>query len=203
MSPMSNPARTPDHPIDPLFLERWSPRAFTEQRLTEADLMPLFEAARWAASSFNAQPWRFIYALRGEAPWDTAVTWLLPMNAAWAKNSAALVFVLSETRARHPVSGEIVDSPTHSFDAGAACGYFSLQATRNGLSTHFMAGIDRTRIRAEAGVPADVHIECAAAVGRRGDAAGLPEPYRGREGPSGRKPVSAFVTALDKPNQPR
>src|SRR5258707_5045349 len=87
--------RTAAHPIDPLFLERWSPRAFTEDAISEPQLMTLFEAARWAPSSYNSQPWRFLYARRGTPSWDKFLGLLNEFNQSWAKNAAAIVIVVS------------------------------------------------------------------------------------------------------------
>jgi nitroreductase len=186
--------RTPDHPIDPLFLERWSPRAFDESEIPEADLLTLFEAARWAPSAFNSQPWRFLYARRGEADWERFLDLLVPFNRSWAHSASALAYILSDTLPMtDKATGEPATSHTHSYDAGAAWACFALQATRLGYQAHGMSGVDFERAREELGVPERYRIEAAAAVGRVGDPATLPEKLRAREFPSGRKPVAEFV----------
>ncbi|MEQ5842973.1 nitroreductase family protein [Paraburkholderia acidicola] len=189
-------ARNPDHPIDPLFIERWSPRAFAPHVLSTDDLMPLFEAARWAPSAFNSQPWRFHFALNGDPGWETALGWLAPFNAMWVKNASVLVFVVSDTTYQHPMTGEPGISRSHSFDTGAACANLALQAIRCGLHTHFMSGIEFERIHEALDLSPESHVEAAIAVGRRGDPATLPERLRASESPSGRKPATGFVARI-------
>ena len=179
-------ARTADHPIDPMFLDRWSPRAFKAEPIAEAELMTMLEAARWAPSSYNSQPWRFVYARRDTPHWDRFMGLLVPGNQAWAKDAAALVVLISNSLMRPPGSDKEVPSPTHSFDAGTASGYFALQARRMGWFTHGMVGFDRERAFAELDVPKGFKVEAVYAVGRIGDPATLPESLRAREHPNGR-----------------
>ena len=186
---MTDP-RIADHPIDPHMLERWSPRSFDDSTLSQADLDTLFEAARWAPSAFNHQPWRFAYALRGDAHWDEYVSALLPFNAGWASKASALVFVLSDTLILAPGKTEPQPATTASFDAGAAWALLALQATKLGLSTHAMAGFDHARAKEVTGAGERYKIEAAVAVGRRGDVAALPEALQAREAPSGRLTVA-------------
>ncbi|HEX8307516.1 MAG TPA: nitroreductase family protein [Allosphingosinicella sp.] len=185
--------RQPDHPIDPLFLDRWSPRAFDESDMPEEDLLTLFEAARWAPSAFNSQPWRFLYARRGDADWERFLDLLIPFNQSWAQGASALVYILSDTLPFTDKSGEPATSHTHSYDSGAAWACFALQATRMGYQAHGMSGVDFERAREALGVPERYRIEAAAAVGRMGDPAALPEKLRAREVPSGRKAVGEFA----------
>ena len=135
--------RTADYPIEPMFLERWSPRAFTGEAISETDLLTMLEAARWAASSYNSQPWRFIYARRDTPCWDRFLGLLVPYNRSWAKNASALVILVSNSLMRPPGADKDVPSPTHSFDAGTASGYFALQAHKMGWFTHGMVGFDK------------------------------------------------------------
>ncbi|HYJ82941.1 MAG TPA: nitroreductase family protein [Allosphingosinicella sp.] len=187
-------SRQSDHPIDPLFLERWSPRAFDESEIPEQDLLTLFEAARWAPSAFNSQPWRFLYALRGDADWERFLDLLIPFNRSWAKSASALVYILSDSLPMtDKATGEPATSHTHSYDAGAAWVSFALQATRMGYQAHGMSGVDFDRVREELGIPQRYRVEAAAVVGRIGDPATLPEKLRAREFPSGRKPVEEFA----------
>ena len=90
--------RTPDHAIEPIFAERWSPRVFTGETVPEAELLRMFEAARWSPSSYNSQPWRFLYALRGTPEWQTFFELLVPGNQKWAEGTGALVFLVSSER---------------------------------------------------------------------------------------------------------
>jgi hypothetical protein len=139
--------RTTHLPVDADILARWSPRAFDASALDEDTLHTLFEAARWAPSAYNAQPWRFVYALRDTPEWDELLSALLPFNAAWAGQASALFFILSDTQITPPGAKSPVPSGTHSFDAGAAWGLLALQAAKLGLHTHAMAGFDRTAPR--------------------------------------------------------
>ena len=185
--------RTADHPIDPVFLERWSPRAFTGEVLTQADLLTMLEAARWAPSSYNSQPWRFAYARRDTPHWQTFLDLLVPFNRGWAASASALVFFISNSLMRPPGADKDVPSPSHSFDAGAASGYFALQASMMGWYVHGMVGFDMDRAFAELNVPAGYRVEAAYAVGRLGAPAVLPEPLRGRERPSLRTPLAELA----------
>ncbi|MGO4170768.1 nitroreductase family protein [Bosea sp. TAF32] len=184
-------SRTADHAIDSLFLERWSPRAFTDEVISEAELKALFEAARWAPSSYNSQPWRFVYARRGTAHWQTLLGLLNAFNQSWAKNAAALVVVVSKETMAVPGKAEEVPSYSHSFDAGAAWANLALQAVRLGWQAHGMVGFDRARALTEFKVPAGYRVEAAVAIGKPGDKAQLPEALQARETPSQRNPISA------------
>jgi nitroreductase len=186
-------SRTADHPIDPLFLERWSPRAFTDAPISEHDLLTLLEAARWAPSSFNSQPWRFLYARRHTQYWPQFLGLLSDYNQSWARNAAALLILVSKTTLLPRGAETEVPSYTHSLDAGAAWANLALQATRSGWAAHGMAGFDVPRTAVELGVPAGYRVEAAIAIGRPGDKAILPEPLRAREQPSDRLPLSQLA----------
>ena len=185
--------RTADHPINPIFLERWSPRAFTGEPIPEAELMALFEAARWAPSSYNSQPWRFLYARRDTPAWDVFFGLMGEYNKTWAAQAAALVVLLSKISMVVPGKDVPIESYSHSLDAGSAWGYLALQAAMNGWATHAMVGFDLPRTATELDVPADYRVECMIAVGRRGDPASLPESARAREVPSGRTAIATLV----------
>lgn len=185
--------RTAEYPIDPLFLERWSPRAFTGEPIPHETLLTMLEAARWAASSFNAQPWRFIYAIRDTPPWGSLLSLLVPFNQEWAKHASALVFAVSKTRSRSLKTGEEHPLPTHSFDTGAACGFMVLQALKLGWHAHGMVGFDHERARMTLSVPKNFVVEAAFAIGRLGNASQLDEALRVRERPSDRHPLKLLV----------
>ncbi|HEX8189772.1 MAG TPA: nitroreductase family protein [Pyrinomonadaceae bacterium] len=177
------------NPVDELFLDRWSPRAMSGEGVTEEELLTLFEAARWAPSSYNNQPWRILYARRETAQWPAFFGLLVEGNRAWAKDAAALLlFVSKET---FDFNGK--PYPTHSFDAGAAWENLALQATMLGLVTHGMQGFDYEGARSELNIPEGFRVEAMIAVGRPGDPARLPEGLRGREAPSGRKALSEIT----------
>jgi nitroreductase len=185
--------RKSDYPIHEMFLNRWSPRAFTNEPITKEELLTMLEAARWAASSYNSQPWRFLYALRDTAGWQRFLNLLVPFNRSWAKDSSALVFVISNSTMRSPRSGNEIPSTTHSFDAGTASGYFALQASLMGWYVHGMVGFDADRAFEELRVPKGCKVEAVYAVGKKGDPAGLPDELRAREAPSDRRPLAELA----------
>jgi nitroreductase len=185
--------RVSEFPIDPLFLKRWSPRAFDGSAITNRDLFTMFDAAGWAPSAFNQQPWRFIYCHRGSPSWERLLGLLMPFNVAWAQRASVLVFIVSDTLIQLPGGPGPVPSHSHSFDAGAAWALMALQATRLGLFAHGMTGVDFDRARTELRVPHRYRIETAIAIGRRADKSVLPPPLQEREAPNGRKPLSALV----------
>ncbi len=190
---MSATPRVADHEIDPVFLARWSPRAFTGEPIPESVLLSMLEAARWAPSSYNAQPWRFLYARRDTAHWDKFLGLLNEFNQSWAKTASALIIVVSEETMLPPGQTARVPYYSHSFDAGAAWGYLALQGTRLGWYTHGMVGIEMEKIRAELAVPAGMRIEAAIAVGKLGDKTQLPAFLQEREAPSPRMPVAEIA----------
>ena len=182
--------RETDTALDPLFLNRWSPRAFDGSVMPADDLRTILDAGRWAPSSFNYQPWRFLYATRDDAAnWARFLDLLIPFNAIWAKEASVLLFILSETTMGSP------DKPSHShsFDAGAAWSAIALQSTLIGYHAHGMVGIDMDKTRAELGIPDGFRIEAAVAIGRMGDPASLPEKLQAREEPSNRKPLEEIA----------
>lgn len=191
--------RQPDHPVDPLFLSRWSPRAFQPSAMPEGDLYTMLEAARWAPSAYNIQPWRFIYALRNDAHWEDFLSLLDPFNAGWAKNASALLFLVSNTLMPAQGSRPARPSETHSFDAGAAWAQLALQATALGYQAHAMAGIQFDEVKLRLSVPEHYRVEIAVAIGRQTDSRDLPQALQAREKPSLRRPLTqlAFHARFD------
>ncbi len=185
--------RTADHDVDPQFVTRWSPRAFTSEPIPDAVLFSILEAARWAPSAFNGQPWVFVYARRDTPAWGPLFDALIPYNQAWVQLASALMFIASD-KFRRVEGRDPAAHPSHSFDAGAAWAYLALQAQKLGWAAHGMAGFERDKAHAATGLPeSDYRIEAAIAVGRPTEASVLPEAYQAREVPSLRKPVSAFA----------
>ena len=181
--------RTADHAILPLFLERWSPRNYTGEAMDDTELFRLFEAARWAPSSSNRQPWRFLYAKRETPDWRLFFDLLKPGNQRWAEAASVLLAVVSKRTAPVKDSDEVRENHSHSFDTGAACMSLALQAAATGWAAHAMAGYDLDRAIVELGVPDDYRMECMIAVGRlRVDA----EPPAK---PNDRAPQTSFVRA--------
>ena len=185
--------RIADHPANRIFLDRWSPRAFTGEAIPQSDLFTILEAARWAPSSYNSQPWRFLYATRDNAHWDKFLGLLNEFNQSWAKTGSAIVFVVSETTMAVPGKDARVPSHSHSFDAGAAWGYLALQASMLDWHAHGMVGIEMDRIRTELKVPEDCRIEAGIVIGKLGPKTLLPEALQAREVPSPRKPVAEIA----------
>jgi nitroreductase len=186
--------RQSPHPkVHQLFVDRWSPRAFDETDIPKDDLEAIFAAAGLAPSAFNYQPWKFLYARRGDENWERFLSLLIPFNQSWAKDAAALVFIVSDTKMRQ--GEEAKDHYSHSFDAGAAWAQMALQAHHLGFHAHGMTGIDFAKAQAELGLPEDIRLEAAVAIGRRDHPDRLPEGLRERELPSGRKAVSEIAIA--------
>jgi nitroreductase len=185
--------RIPEHTIDPLFYSRWSPRAFTGEELSQGTLMGLFEAARWAPSAMNVQPWRFVYARRGTPAFERFLAALAPANQLWASRASALVAVVSHELMALPGKPEPVRSASHSFDAGAAWAQLALQAHLWGWSTHAIGGFDRDEAHRALSVPADHRVEIFVAIGRQGDASTLPDWAKAREQPNDRRPLADLV----------
>ena len=188
----TNP-RVADHPIDPQFLNRWSPRAYTGADISEETVLSFLEAARWAPSSYNSQPWRFVYARRGTPQWGSLLGLLNDFNRSWADKASVLIIVLSKTTFTPPGAAAPGPAPTHSFDTGSAWAYLALQASLSGWHAHGMAGVDKEKTRTELGVPADFSVEAAIAIGKIGDKSVLPEGLQARELPSPREPLSKLA----------
>lgn len=180
------------HGANPMFLRRWSPRAFVPECMPVEHLMAMFEAACWAPSAFNAQPWQFFHAMRNTPEWEPMVGLLAGFNASWAREASALVLIAS--RKTMDIKDEQVDSWSHSFDAGAAWGYLALQASLLGYQAHAMTGFDMRRAALEVEEAGDLRPEAMVAIGRVGDSASLPERLRLRERPSGRDALDAHVS---------
>ncbi|WP_051439712.1 nitroreductase family protein [Methylobacterium sp. 10] len=187
------PPRQTDHEIDPLFIERRSPRAFTGEAVPEAELLRMFEAARWAPSAYNSQPWRFLYALRDTPDWQVFFDLIVPGNQKWVKDTGAIVILVSNTQMK--VGDELKPSWSHSLDTGAASANFQLQAIRQGWHAHGMTGFDRERTITALNVPETYRVEAAYGVGRMTNAADLTEEQTAKESPTGRRPITDFVFA--------
>lgn len=186
-------ARQTEHDIHALFLDRWSPRAFTGEAMNDATLHALFEAARWAPSASNSQPWRFLYGRPGTPAWDLIFDSLIPFNQDWAKRASVLIAVISAKDGLPPGKTERQPLVNHAFDTGAAWQSLALQAAHSGWHAHAMGGFDRDKLRANLGVPANYDLQTVVAVGKLGDKSVLSEALQSREAPSDRQPLSAMV----------
>jgi nitroreductase len=181
--------RKPGYPINPLILNRWSARSMTGEGLDEQDIMSLFEAARWAPSSFNNQPWRFIYAKRDTGHWDRLFNLLVDTNKHWAKNAALLVVVISRK------NFEFNEKParTHQFDAGSAWQNLALEAHSRGIVAHGMQGFDYEKARVDLGIPVDFEVMAMIAIGKKGPKENLPAELQDKEKLSDRKPLRDII----------
>ncbi|MCY1672026.1 nitroreductase family protein [Novosphingobium sp. SL115] len=185
--------RTASAKVVPLIVERWSPRAFDGSAVPQEDLDLIFEAAGLAASAYNYQPWRFVYAHKGDANFDAFLSALVPFNQSWAKEAGVLVFAVSDEFMRSDKGNN--PNHSHSFDTGAAWASAALQAQALGYHTHGMTGVDFDKAAQVLNVPEGFRVEMAFVIGTQGDAAQLPEGLREREVISDRKPVSEIAFA--------
>ena len=181
--------RKADHEVESIFVDRWSPRAMNGKAVSQAELNQMFEAARWAPSAFNEQPWRFLYARRDSEHWQKFFDLLVPANQAWCANAGALLLVVSsQSFARNQKPNRV-----HVFDAGSAWQNLALQGSRMGLVVHGMAGFDVDNAKADLNVPDDFTTIAMVAVGYPGDPDKLPEQIRDGEKPSGRRKVEEIA----------
>jgi nitroreductase len=177
-------------PVEDLILRRWSPRAFADTPVSDADLKTLFTAASWAASSYNEQPWRFLVGRKGDETWNKIFSSLTPANQSWTNSAPVLYASLAKRTFSH--NGSLNRVAVH--DVGAASATLSLQATALGLHTHGMAGFDPEALRAAFHIPNDFDPVACWALGYLGDPDRLPENYRKMELQARtRKPLHEFV----------
>ncbi|GIP32641.1 nitroreductase family protein [Paenibacillus sp. J2TS4] len=179
--------READYEIDPVFLNRWSPRAFANRPVEDSDLYGVLEAARWAPSGSNEQPWRFIVAKTPEQR-ELFLSFINPFNREWCHAAPVLLLLISKQVTEE---GKTVGS--HAFDAGTAWGYLALEATRRGLSSHAMGGFNKEEAMAKLQVSADYAPQVVIALGYRGDEEQLAERNRIRETPNTRMPLAELV----------
>jgi nitroreductase len=181
------------------ILDRRSPRSFSSEPVSTADLKTIFEAARWAASSYNDQPWRFLIGHKGDQTYKKICDTLVEFNQSWAKSAPVLILSVAGRKFAH--NGSPNAYGLH--DTGAATAYLFLQAWDLGLRTHAMAGFDHDAARAAFGIPEDFQIGAVIALGHQGDGSELPDPLKqGETAPRTRKPLHEIVlTDWGKPAQ--
>lgn len=183
--------RKAEFPISDTFLKRWSPRAMNNKPVGQEVMQTLFEAARWAPSAGNSQPWRFFYALRETDGFKTLYRLLDEGNQSWCHRAGALIVVCSDTLT---ASGKPLG--THALTTGMAVQNLLLQASFMGLVGHGMAGFDADRARTDLNLPDRYHVNCMVAIGHPGQLEELSEYNQGREKPSSRRDQSEFTTLL-------
>ena len=191
MNAMSPVPRVPDHPVDPMFTDRRSGRAYSGTTLDQEELLTLLEAARWAPSGSNSQPTRLVWGRRGDDTFAAIAETLVPGNKLWAEKAAALVVVASLTHRER--DGAEVALPSHAFDAGAAWMSLALQAHQRGWMAHAMGGFDKEKAAEDLGLTGPFQLHVVVAIGQEGDPALLPEGLRPREVPSGRLPLAQIA----------
>ncbi len=180
-----------DHPVQDLITSRWSPYCFADKLVSDEELRSLFEAARWAPSSYNEQPWTYIVAKKEDAgEFARLVSCLVEANQAWAKSASALALGVSRLNFTHN------EKPNRAaiHDLGLAAGNLVMEATARGLAVHQMAGILPEKARELYSIPEGYESLTALAIGYAGDPAGLPEELRVRDAARRpRKPLKEFV----------
>jgi len=184
------------YPVHELIRNRWSPRSFAAQPIAPEALNQVFEAASWAFSAMNAQPWQYIYAHKADTEaFQKILGCLLPANQPWAKNAAVLIIALAKTSFEN---GQPNVAAQH--DLGAANATLMLEATALGLYGHLMGGFDRDKTRQEFSLPEELAPSVVIALGYIGEAEQLEEPALSREKAArARKPVSEFVFQNELP----
>jgi nitroreductase len=175
----------------PVFHERWSPRAFDDREVSAATLKKVFEAARWAASSFNEQPWRFLVGRKGDNTYRKIFETLGEFNQKWAKT--APVLMLNAAHTRFTQNGK--ENRVALYDLGAAASYMTLQAAALGVATHQMAGFDTEKAKRLFGIPEDYVMGAAIALGYQGEPVKLDDEgmIKQETSPRSRKPLSEIV----------
>ncbi|KRQ86388.1 malonic semialdehyde reductase RutE [Caloramator mitchellensis] len=173
--------------IMPEIKERWSPRSFSNEKISLDDVKALIEAARYAPSCYNEQPWRFIVAYNYKEL-ELVRSILVEQNRIWADNAPVLLVILSK---KFFENGK--ENPWHMFDAGTAWGYLSLEAQRRGLITHAMGGFKRKEAMDRLNISDDYEIAVVVAIGKMGDKEKLPEELKKRENPGERKDVKDLI----------
>lgn len=175
----------------PVILERWSPRAYEDKPVSGAALEKVFEAARWAPSSFNEQPWRFFVGVKGSETYDKIASVLVPFNREWATHAPVLILGVAKSRFSHN------DSPNGfaAHDLGAATAYLVLQAAASGLHAHQMAGFDQAKAREIFKIPEGYLVGSVTALGYLGEPATLAnkDQHAGEVAPRTRKPLNEIV----------
>jgi nitroreductase len=181
--------RKRDDEVDSMFIDRWSPRAFSSEPIDKQQVEMLIEAARWAPSAYNEQPWRFVYAIT-DSDRNRFFSALVEKNQIWAAAAPVIMYIFSKKLFTH--DGSI--NKWAQFDTGAAWMSIALQARKLGLYTHAMAGFDPVKVYEITSVSKDLYdIVAGVVIGKRMDASGLPEQLRAYENPTPRKSVKELL----------
>lgn len=186
---MQAPNRKPNHPINPLIAGRWSARAMTGEPLSNSEIASLFEAARWAPSAYNNQPWRFLFAKQNTPHWDLFFNLLVPFNQQWCAKAS----VLGISLARKTFFHNNKPSRTHAYDTGAAWALLSIEGASRNLIVHGMEGFDYAKARLTLHIPDEYEVLAMFAIGKPGPKENLPPEIQAKEMPSPRRPIEEFA----------
>ncbi len=181
--------RKTEHDINPIILNRWTSRAMSGESLSDTEIMPLFEAARWAPSGMNNQLWRFVYAKRDTEYFNEFFDLLMDGNKVWCKNASVLIILIS----RRNSYNDNRPQSSHSMEAGAAFQNLSIEGTSRNLIVNCLGGFDYAKAHKFLKLTDVWNVECMIAVGKKGTKESLPEKLQQREIPSSRKPLSELV----------
>lgn len=176
--------RQSSYDIDPIFLERWSPRSYSDKEVPDEDLYSIFEAARWAPSAANVQPWRFIIAKTKEER-EKFYPFIMEGNRLWCEKAPVLAVLISNM-----VTAKGQPNGSHAFDAGTAWGYLALEAKKKGLATHAMGGFYEAKAKENLSIPEEYAVNAVISIGYQGEKETLTETLQEREMPSDRRPLS-------------
>jgi len=180
---------TTDYTVHPLIASRWSPRAFDSKPIEKEKLQRIFEAARWAASSSNLQPWYFLVGFKGDHVYQKILDTLVEFNQLWAVSAPILVLAISKT-----TNARGDQSRTYAYDLGQAVATLSLQAISEGLYTHQMGGFDSSVVSVALEIPDDYKVLVVFAIGYLGDTEILPPNLHKLEmSPRTRRPIAETV----------
>jgi len=181
--------RQQEYEANEIFMNRWSPRSLKPELIPEEELMKLFEAAKWAPSSFNSQPWRFIYTTRDSVDWEDYLDLLVDFNKSWAKNASALIILVSRKNFEYNEE----PSTTHSFDTGAAWQNLALQASMQGLVAHGIGGFNHEKAKKTINITKEYHVEAMIVIGKQASKENLPVHLQDKEKPNARKKLKEIV----------
>lgn len=181
--------RTTQYKISSELQNRWSPRSFIPEEITDEKLMTIFEAARFAPSAYNSQPWRFIYAKRDTPEWDVLFSSLVEFNQSWVKNASALVVVVSKKNFEHNNKPSV----THQLDTGSAWMSMALEAQHQGYYAHGMSGFDFEKAATDLKISGDFDVLAMVAIGKKDSIEKLPPELQKMKGQFERKPLTDII----------
>ena len=183
--------RKANHEINPIYTKRWSPRAFSSKKVEREKLDSVFEAARWAPSASNNQPWHYIFAESDEDK-ERFLSFILPGNTSWCVDAPILIAAVSKKTVDR--SDKVQENKWHAFDTGTSWGFLALEAFRQGLVTHAMGGFKQEEAKGALQLTDDYEVQAMIALGYQGETADLTEELQEREVVSDRKEIESFVS---------